>query len=170
MTEYEIKRSARKSLCIEITRDAKVVVRVPYLAGKDTVNKFIASHEKWIEKHLSYAKQRQLDNPVVSKEELEVLKQQAKAYIPNRVYELSALTGLSYTGIKITTAATRFGSCSPKNSLCFSCLLMRYPKQAIDYVIIHELCHTVHHNHQKPFWDLVQKHMPDYKYNKSLLK
>lgn len=53
MTEYEIKRSARKSLCIEITRDAKVVVRVPYLAGKDTVNKFIASHEKWIEKHLS---------------------------------------------------------------------------------------------------------------------
>lgn len=170
MAEYEIIKSERKTLCIEITRDARVVIRVPYLASKDTVNNFIASHESWIKKHLSETEQRQSRNPAPTKQELEALKQQAKAYIPHRVAELAAKTGLSYTGVKITTAATRFGSCSPKNSLCFSCLLMRYPKPAIDYVIIHELCHTVHHNHQKPFWKLVQKFMPDYKYNKSLLK
>lgn len=167
MAEYEIKRSARKSMCIEITRDARIVVRVPYFTTSAAIKKFVAAHEKWIEKHLQNALQRRY---TPTKEEIEALRAQAKAYIPNRVAELAAITGLSYTGVKITTAATRFGSCSPKNSLCFSCLLMRYPKEAIDYVIIHELCHTVHHNHQKPFWDLVQKYMPDYKYNKSLLK
>lgn len=167
MAEYEIKRSKRKTLCIEITRDAKVVVRAPFFTSKNTINKFVAAHEKWIEKHLQNALQRRY---TPTKEEIETQRALAKEYIPNRVAELAAITGLSYTGVKITTAATRFGSCSPKNSLCFSCLLMRYPKEAIDYVIIHELCHTIHRNHQKPFWDLVQKYMPDYKYNKSLLK
>ncbi len=166
MTEYEIKRSSRKTLCIEITRDAKVLVRAPFFATNKTIEKFIASHQKWIDNHLQTAKQK----PVLTKEQLNELKAQAQQYIPARVAELCLQTGLYCKGVKITTAATRFGSCSPTNSLCFSCRLMQYPRQVIDYVIIHELCHTVHHHHQKSFWDLVQKHSPNYKQLKKLLK
>lgn len=166
LAEYEIKRSKRKSLCIEITRDAKVLVRAPYFTTQKTIEKFVVSHESWINKHLQKVNAR----PVLSKDELEHLKALAKEYIPNRVNEICSQTGLSCTGVKITTAATRWGSCSPKNSLCFSCRLMKYPKSAIDYVIVHELCHTVHHNHQKPFWNLVEKILPNYKQLKSLLK
>lgn len=166
MTEYDIVRSRRKSLCIEITRDARVLVRAPHFTTQKAIEKFVSSHQSWINKHLQKVKSR----PSCSIEDLERLRVLAKEYIPNRVNEICSKTGLSCTGVKITTAATRFGSCSPKNSLCFSCRLMSYPKPAIDYVIVHELCHTVHHNHQKPFWDLVEKVLPNYKQLKSLLK
>ena len=47
---------------------------------------------------------------------------------------------------------------------------MLYPEKAIDYVVVHELCHLKHKNHQKPFYDLVKMHMPDYKQRDKLLK
>ena len=50
--------------------------------------------------------------------------------------------GVKYTGIRITAAKTRFGSCSAKNSLCFSLYLMCYPTEAVDAVIVHELALT----------------------------
>lgn len=78
--------------------------------------------------------------------------------------------GTDYTGIKITSAKTRYGSCSAKNSLCFSLYLMQKPLYAVDYVIVHELAHTVHHNHGKDFYKLIEKYMPDYKDRISVLK
>ena len=78
--------------------------------------------------------------------------------------------GTDYTGIKITSAKTRYGSCSAKNSLCFSLYLMQKPLYAVDYVIVHELAHTVHHNHGKDFYKLIEKYMPDYKDRISFLK
>jgi predicted metal-dependent hydrolase len=72
--------------------------------------------------------------------------------------------------VKITSAKTRFGSCSGKNNICFSYILMQYPEQAIDYVVLHELAHTRHHNHGPKFWALVEKYMPDYKQRRQMLK
>lgn len=72
--------------------------------------------------------------------------------------------------IKITSAKTRFGSCSGDNRLCFSYLLMLYPKEAVDYVIVHELAHIKEHNHSKRFYKLIEKYMPDYKEKIKLLK
>lgn len=74
------------------------------------------------------------------------------------------------TGLKITSARTRFGSCSGKNSICFSWRLMDYPELAIDYVVVHELAHIVHKNHGPQFWALVERYLPDYRARRAMLR
>ena len=97
-------------------------------------------------------------------------RQQAKLWIIERVKFFAELHQLPYEQIKITSARTRWGSCSPKNTLSFSWRLMLTPPEVIDYVIIHELAHTVHHNHSKRFWSLVEKFLPDYKARRKQLR
>ena len=97
-------------------------------------------------------------------------RQQASHFIPERVKFFAELHQLQYEKIKITSARTRWGSCSPKNTLSFSWRLMLTPPEVIDYVIIHELAHTVHHNHSKRFWSLVEKFLPDYKARRKQLR
>ena len=97
-------------------------------------------------------------------------RQQAKQWIVERVKHLAELHQLHYEKVKITSARTRWGSCSPKNTLSFSWRLMLTPPEVIEYVIIHELAHTVHHNHSKRFWKLVENLLPDYKARRKLLR
>ena len=78
--------------------------------------------------------------------------------------------GLEPTGIKITSAQKRFGSCNGKNSICYSWRLMLYPPEAIDYVVVHELAHIVHKNHGAKFYKLVAKYLPDYKERVKMLR
>ena len=82
----------------------------------------------------------------------------------------SDIMNLKPTGVKITKAKKRFGSCNDKNSLCFSCFLMSYPMEAVDYVVVHELAHIKHHNHGREFYDLIRSYMPDYKEREKILK
>jgi len=97
-------------------------------------------------------------------------RQQAKQWIVERVKHLADLHRLHYEKIKITSARTRWGSCSSRNTLSFSWRLMLTPPEVIEYVIIHELVHTVHHNHSKRFWNLVEKLLPDYKARRRQLR
>ena len=78
--------------------------------------------------------------------------------------------GVEYGSVKITSAQKRFGSCSGKNNICYSYILMQYPIEAIEYVVVHELAHTVHHDHSRDFYNLIAEYMPDYKQREKLLK
>ena len=78
--------------------------------------------------------------------------------------------GVKPTGIKITSAKKQIGSCSGKNSICYSWGLMQYAPEAIDYVVVHELAHIIHKNHGKDFYKLIEKYLPDYKKREKLLK
>ena len=78
--------------------------------------------------------------------------------------------GLKYGRIAITSAKTRFGSCSSKGNLSFSYLLMLYPDSAIDYVVVHELAHLKEMNHSPRFYKIIEEVLPDYKERKKLLK
>lgn len=170
MISYRVIRSDRRSLALEVTREGEVLVRSPRYLPEAALREFAAQHEQWILKTLEKQKQRHDRFQKPDEDEIIRLKQAAKEYLPERVEYFSRLTGLRPTGVKITRAETRFGSCSGKNSVCFSCLLMRYPPEAIDYVVLHELAHIKHHNHGKAFWALVEHYMPDYKDRRKLLK
>ena len=98
------------------------------------------------------------------------LKLKAKEIIPQKVEHFAKIMNLKPTSVKITSAQKRFGSCSGKNSLCFSYILMQYPEKAIDYVVVHELAHIVHKNHSKDFYKLIATYLPDYKERIKLLK
>lgn len=167
---YSIKRSGRKTLALEITPEAQVLVRAPLKVSPAEIQRFVLAHEAWVGKHLSQAQTRLQARPTLSDAEQEVLRKRAKAHIPPRVEYYAAIMGLSPAGVTITGATKRFGSCSAKNHLCFSLFLMRYPDDAIDYVVVHELAHIRHKNHGKAFYACVASVLPDYFQRKKLLK
>lgn len=168
--DYELIRSRRKTLALEI-RDCRVLVRAPMRTSQKTIDAFVASHKDWIAKHLESQRQKAASAPPPPTEaEIEALKEQARAVLPEKVAYWSERTGLTPTGVKITSAQKRYGSCSAKNSLCFSCFLMRCPEEAIDLVVVHELCHIQEKNHGPKFYALLARHLPDHLERKKLLK
>ena len=95
---------------------------------------------------------------------------QAKQILTERVDLYAGRYGLQYKRIGITSARTRWGSCSANGSLNFSWRLILAPLDVVDYVVVHELVHTVFHNHSKRFWKRVEKIMPDYKERRKWLR
>ncbi len=171
MYEYRLIRSNRKTLSLEISRDLTLIVRAPDRLPKSEIDRFVSSHEKWIEKHLELMRNKSGTYPdELSGEEIKALVEKAKKLIPERLKYYSELMGLYPAAVKITGAKTRFGSCSGRDSICFSYRLMQYPDEAIDYVIVHELAHIRHKNHGREFYSLIEKYMPDYKEREQLLK
>ena len=106
----------------------------------------------------------------IKRQIIEIYNEAALKVITERTDYFSKLTGLIPSKVRIGTANTYWGCCSGKNSINFSWKLIMAEPQVIDYVIIHELCHTVEHNHSKRFWHMVQKIIPDYKERRIKLK
>ncbi len=86
---------------------------------------------------------------------VEALRRNAKIILPPKLYILSNKYGLPYKGVKINTSKGRWGSCSGDKNINLSSFLVLLPDHLIDYVLTHELCHTVHMNHGVQFWSLL---------------
>ncbi len=171
MEPYELIRSRRKTLALEITRDCRVVVRAPLRMSEKRIRAFVESHEDWIAVHLARQRQKAAAlPPPPTAEEIEALKARARAELPPKVAFWSEKMGVTPTGFKVTTAKRRYGSCSGKNSLCFSCFLMNCPEEAVELVVVHELCHIREKNHGPRFYALLEQYLPDYRERKKLLK
>lgn len=93
-----------------------------------------------------------------------LFKNNTEVILQNRLPYWSKMTKIDYTSVKVKDAKTRYGSCIPsKKALHFSSRLIMLPEKAIDAVIVHELCHIIHPNHSKNFYELVEKYIPNYK-------
>lgn len=90
--------------------------------------------------------------------------------IPERVKKYSDIIGVKPIAVKITSASSRWGSCSSKGSLNFSWKLVIAPEDVIDYVVVHELCHMIHMDHSEAFWSEVEKVVPDWRKKRDTLK
>ena len=97
-------------------------------------------------------------------------KKQAREFIPERVGQLAAQHGFEYQRIRISSARTRWGSCSSRGTLSFTWRLVMVPEDMIDYVIVHELVHLLIPNHSKEFWRQVGLIVPEYKEKRFWLK
>lgn len=97
-------------------------------------------------------------------------KTRAKVIIQTRVCDIAMKLGIKFNKLRITSATTRWGSCSQRGNVNFSWRLIMAEPTVIDYVIVHEFCHLFEFNHSKKFWDLVEKIMPDYKISKKWLE
>ncbi len=167
--EYTLIRSKRKTLALQITREAQIVVRAPARLPKPEIERFLNSRRGWIEENLSRQQHRQETYPEPTEAERAELIARARLDLPERVERWSAVMGLVPAGIKVTSARSRFGSCSGKDSLCFAWRLMQYPEAAIDYVVVHELAHIRHKNHGPDFYALIESVLPDWKERRALL-
>ena len=170
MNAYELIRSRRRTLALEISRDGRVLVRAPESLPRSTIDEFVSRHEAWIARHLEQQRQRPVFAPPnPTQEEIAALKAKAQAVLPPKIAFWSEKLGVTPTGFRVTTARKRYGSCSGTNRLCFSCFLMNCPEAAIDLVVVHELCHIRVKNHGPDFYALLAAYLPDYQERKKLL-
>jgi predicted metal-dependent hydrolase len=127
-----LRKADRKNISVRISRGE---INIIYPAGLNSNSKEVQSA---IRKGIEQA-----------------LKIEAKQYLPEKVKKLAEKFGLKYNKLTVKNIKSRWGSCSRKNNINLSVHLMRLPEHLIDYVILHELTHTVHHNHSTGFWNLL---------------
>lgn len=96
-------------------------------------------------------------------------KETARAYILSKLSFFAAQIGVTPTKLTISSARTNWGSCTA-DRVHFSWHLIMAEKEVIDYVIIHELVHIIHHNHSEKFWSEVSRHCPQWKTLRARLK
>lgn len=153
--EYKIVYSKIKNVYIQI-KDGEVIVKAPRKISKKEIDKIVREKEKWIKKTLEKEnKKEKKEKLYTDKEFRNIVEETAK--------ELIKETGLIPNKIRIRDIKYAWGSCSANKNITISYKLIRYSRQAIRYVILHELCHIKYMNHSKDFWNLVATYMPNYK-------
>lgn len=96
--------------------------------------------------------------------------QAAAHLLPQRVKDLSFKHNIPYKSLVVKKLKSRWGACDTHNNLSFNCYLIQLDWSLIDYVICHELAHTIEHNHSDHFWELVEKMQPNHKMLRKELK
>ncbi len=91
---------------------------------------------------------------------IETYRREAHGYLLPRLKELAIQHDFKFGGVRVKNMKSRWGSCSSRNNINLNLHLIRLPDQFIDYVLIHELVHTVHKNHGTEFWKTLEKHCP----------
>ncbi len=115
-----------------------------------------------------------LDDPAVQDKARKVahklLKQEAEDYLPERIHSLSSEFELQFANLQLKRLRSRWGSCTPERKISLNTHLMNLPHQLIDHVILHELAHTRHLNHQSEFWELFESMDPHCRIHRKQLK
>lgn len=83
---------------------------------------------------------------------------EAQELLPRRTAEIARELGFRYKSVRVRNTVSKWGSCSVRDDISLSLHLMRLPDELVDYIIIHELCHTVHKNHGPQFHALLDRH------------
>ena len=162
MIPYEIQPSKGKHVYIQV-KEGKVIVRAPRRVSKREIQKIVESKQNWIHKHLQKDSVKQEKQALYTDEEFAQI-------VEETAQDLIKQTGLVPQKIRIKNIKYAWGSCSSNQNITINYNLIKYSKEAICYVVLHELCHLKHMNHSEDFWKLVETYMPDYKEVKKELK
>lgn len=171
--EYELIRSSRKTLSIEVGQDGKVLVRAPKSCSKRQIEIVLQRKAKWIVEKTDFQKRRaQLKNECQELTELQrrFYREKAREVLNQRTAYYAGMMGVTYGRIAIREQKTRWGSCSAQGNLNFNWKLILMPPGVLDYVVVHELAHRREMNHSGRFWDLVASYMPEYEKYRRWLK
>lgn len=154
--------SRARRISIRVRPAGDVRVSFPCGVSVRRAEAFLNEKAEWVESaRRRLAERRAALPPALPPEEekarVEELRRAAKTDLPPRIERLSRQTGLKFGRLTIRAARSKWGSCSGQNTISLSLFLMTLPEHLRDYVIIHELCHTVHHNHSPRFHALVDR-------------
>ncbi len=169
LVELHIRRSKR-------VRGHRIVVRYglpPELvvrprASDAEIDDAIAQHLPWLERQLAKAAE-----PTLGLDRLRLTEAQGRREAHARIALLAqseaAALGVSFSRLTIRDQRSRWGSCSSKGALSFNWRLVLTPHDVLDYVVVHEVCHLVEHNHGAAFWRLVERRRPRYRESREWL-
>ncbi len=166
----EIVKSKRRTISISIDSFGKVLVKAPYFLSDEKINEYILKKKDWINKHaLSKSEIISKNSSIINKEKglyfgkivdytdnfYKTIKRTANKYLPERLEFLASKHNFKYNKVIIKNYKSRWGTCYKNNDVSLNLRLVMLSEELIDYVILHELCHTVHFNHKQKFHSLV---------------
>lgn len=161
--EATLVRSPRaRRISISVRASGAVRVTFPPGVAAQQALDFLDRKAAWVvrTRQRLAARRAALPEPLPPEEErarVEALRRAAREDLPARIARIAAATGLRYERVTLRAARTKWGSCTGRNTISLSIFLMTLPERLRDYVILHELCHTVHHDHSPRFHALVDR-------------
>lgn len=162
---YQLKRNRRaRNVRLSVSCEGTVVVTLPWLVPDFLAERFVREKADWIARKVSEMAGR--ERPILAragKREYLKRKDEALAFVTERVAEWNRLYGFTYRNISVRNQKSRWGSCSKLGNLSFNWRLILLPREMADYVVVHELCHLAHFDHSPAFWGQVSHAIPDYR-------
>lgn len=111
------------------------------------------------------------EDKVIIKNAIELwYKNKARELIRERINHYQPAIKISPNRVTVKNQKKRWGSCSSKGNLNFNWRIMMAPLEIVDYIVVHEMCHLIHLNHSREYWQLVAAILPDYKKRRQWLK
>lgn len=191
-------RSRRKTLAIEVSKRGEVVVRAPLRMPERRIARFVRDNANWIARtraetlaKVAVGQKRfepggqflylgrwfsfeaivfgaKYDDP---RDHVKAwYRDRARRLIASRCELIASQHGYDYAKVRVSSAKRIWGSCSGQNAISISWRTVMAPLECVDYVILHELAHTVHKNHGVRFWHRVEKAMPEYREHRQWLR
>ena len=169
---FELKRShLSKHVRISVRQNGIVTVSAPHRVPDIFIKQLVKEKADWIFDKLKNVSQKPLtDLSIQSRAHYQKYKEAARKIIEQKVDVICKTYGFDCGRIAIKQHKTKWGSCSKKKNSNFNYKLFFVPEPLMDYVVMHELCHTKHLNHSPAFWRLVESIYPKYKIARKQLK
>ncbi len=152
-----------KHLNITVKPFEGIRVAVPFGMSYQQAEEVLKSKRKWVEEHMSKAKQVEQEHEERKQDRPEIDKKEARTKLVKRLDELAREHEFTYNRVFIRSQKTRWGSCSGKRNINLNVKLIELPEDLIDYVILHELVHLKINNHGAEFWSELDKYVGDAK-------
>ena len=183
--EIKLLRENRKTISVKIANSNCVIVKAPKSMPTEKINKFIYSKASWINRHVNLLKMYECDlNDVISMKSVCIFgkiqpyfnnfkkyyENLATTYLSERVEVLSNKLNFTYKAVNLKNFTSKWGMCDNNGVITLNKKLVFLDCELIDYVIVHELCHTIYFNHKKDFHKLVSKFFDNEKVIKNKLK
>lgn len=160
--EYSVIKTRRRKTSQIMVDGHQVIVRTPATKNNSEIKKIVESKAQWIfKKQLEFRKRSDRDY---------IPEKYTKRFLIKRVNHYAEKLGIFPSKINIKKMQTRWGSASKDNVINLNEFLLKAPKDSIDYVILHEICHLRFRNHSHNFWKLIRKLMPNYEEGKRWLE
>lgn len=155
------KSTKARRISIRVHPVRGVTVSVPYVVPYMAAEAFFRLKRQWVIETIERQKEKYKDVKVISREDIEQMRCQAKAELPARLSELASRYGFVYNKVTIKNITSKWGSCSTLNNINLSLKIVRLPSVLQDYILLHELCHLRHHDHGHAFHLLLEHLLTD---------
>lgn len=172
--EYTVRLSKRaKKQSLVVHWDGRLEVVVPqsrWIAFPD-VRKLFVNHADWIVKNVERQKKNADKTPLQHRgTPRQTVERNTKELVKERIEHYCSIYSFVIEKVVFRPYKSQWGSCSSKSRIGLHYKLSLLPEHLSDYVIVHELCHTIHFNHSKSFWSLVGELCPEFKAHRKALK
>jgi len=163
--QYTIVKTRRKKTSQIDVDDTGVIIRVPKTKKDSEIRKIVKDKSRWI-----YKKQLEFQRREKESKHIRFKTTLTDKYLEKRTLQIASRIGIKPSKIVIKSLRNRWGSATERGVINLNSHLLKAPKDVIDYIIIHELCHLKIKNHSFRYWNMVRKFVPNYVEKKELVR